>query len=627
MFIAVNLFVIVHSDPSLKPTSRLRPMSSQLGDCHGCSISASPLVLEGEGSWVTVKVSGVSYGEHTDWVGAFAPEDIDAMGRMLKYPVRWQLASMSCAPRPLQRQQGGAATCVGEACCSPNNYTKTGEATLGFQLVNLRMNYTFALVQGTSQFPAVVATAEHAVAFARPAEPTQVHVSLSSQPGYVRVSWTTAHVEGSQWARWGSAPGSFTGKARGSGITYSADMLCDTGGPARRLGWRDPGVLWTATIGPLAPGVKVWYSVGSDSVGWTHQRADGSGNFTVSGPQAPGATSVRLIAFGDMGKAPSAWDGSLEHSWDNDGKGEVGSWNTTLRLQLEAATADAILHIGDIAYSVGYAAEWDEFMTQIEPVAARLPWMVQDGNHERNCPCLPPTRAEESAGLLWLNGSDSGGECGVPYDHRFAMPTDPATGRMEAWYMVQIGPVAAVLMSTERDFSAGSDQLLALDRLLGSVNRTTHPWLLFGGHRPMYVDVTGHVPSAGPLQRLVEPLLLRHRVDVAIWGHHHSYQRSCPMAYGRCVQHASDHQRTRGSQGQPPLRPGQQWGVTHLVVGTAGYEFSEVASPAEQQGWVAFVNNTRYGFGAIDANLSALRFAFVRSDGAGILDEVTLRRA
>ena len=27
MFIAVNLFVIVHSDPSLKPTSRLRPMS------------------------------------------------------------------------------------------------------------------------------------------------------------------------------------------------------------------------------------------------------------------------------------------------------------------------------------------------------------------------------------------------------------------------------------------------------------------------------------------------------------------------------------------------------------------------------------------------------------------------
>ena len=107
-------------------------------------------------------------------------------------------------------------------------------------------------------------------------------------------------------------------------------------------------------------------------------------------------------------------------------------------------------------------------MAQVEPVAARVPWMVQDGNHERNCPCLPPTLAEVNAGITWVNGSDSGGECGVPYDHRFAMPADPATGRTEPWYLVRVGPVAAVLMSTERDFSRGSAQLGALDRLLGS---------------------------------------------------------------------------------------------------------------------------------------------------------------
>jgi hypothetical protein len=62
-----------------------------------------------------------------------------------------------------------------------------------------------------------------------------------------------------------------------------------------------------------------------------------------------------------------------------------------------------------IAYAVGYGAEWDEFMAQVEPVAAQVPWMVQDGNHERNCPCYEPSAAEMDAGITWLNGSDSGG--------------------------------------------------------------------------------------------------------------------------------------------------------------------------------------------------------------------------
>ena len=39
----------------------------------------------------------------------------------------------------------------------------------------------------------------------------------------------------------------------------------------------------------------------------------------------------------------------------------------------------------------------------------------------------------------------------------------------------------------------------------------------------MYVDSKYPSPSEAPLQALVEPLLLAHKVDVALWGHHHSY--------------------------------------------------------------------------------------------------------
>ena len=62
------------------------------------------------------------------------------------------------------------------------------------------------------------------------------------------------------------------------------------------------------------------------------------------------------------------------------------------------------------------------------------------------------------------------------------------------------------------------------------------------------------------------------------------------------------------------------------LVGAAGYEFSEVAPATQKKSWVAFVNNTRYGFGAIDADMESLCFSFVRSDGEGVMDEFTLRK-
>ena len=43
---------------------------------------------------------------------------------------------------------------------------------------------------------------------------------------------------------------------------------------------------------------------------------------------------------------------------------------------------DLVVHIGDISYARGIAPVWDLFMTQIEPVAAKIPYMVSIGNHE-----------------------------------------------------------------------------------------------------------------------------------------------------------------------------------------------------------------------------------------------------
>jgi hypothetical protein len=60
------------------------------------------------------------------------------------------------------------------------------------------------------------------------------------------------------------------------------------------------------------------------------------------------------------------------------------------------AKPTAVLHIGDLSYAVGYAGEWEEWLSQIEPYAARAPVMLQLGNHERN----------------WVDGRREGGGSG-----------------------------------------------------------------------------------------------------------------------------------------------------------------------------------------------------------------------
>jgi hypothetical protein len=57
--------------------------------------------------------------------------------------------------------------------------------------------------------------------------------------------------------------------------------------------------------------------------------------------------------------------------------------------------------------------QWNEFMDAILPISTALPYMTCIGNHEMDFP----------NGSSYYNGTDSGGECGVPYLNRFLMPS------------------------------------------------------------------------------------------------------------------------------------------------------------------------------------------------------------
>ncbi|CAK9178859.1 unnamed protein product, partial [Ilex paraguariensis] len=225
--------------------------------------------------------------------------------------------------------------------------------------------------------------------------------------------------------------------------------------PAKDFGWHDPGYIHSAVMTGLQPSTTVSYKYGSDSAGWSNQ-------IKFKTPPAGGSDEVKFLAFGDMGKAPR--DASAEHYI------QPGSLSVIKAMADEVASGsiDSIFHIGDISYATGFLVEWDFFLQLISPVASKLSYMTAIGNHERDY--------MESGSVY--ETPDSGGECGVPYETYFPMPT-PAKDK--PWYSIEQGSVHFTVISTEHDWSKNSEQYEWMNKDMAAVDRSKTPWLIFTG--------------------------------------------------------------------------------------------------------------------------------------------------
>ncbi|MFS8032998.1 putative phosphodiesterase I [Helianthus anomalus] len=64
-------------------------------------------------------------------------------------------------------------------------------------------------------------------------------------------------------------------------------------------------------------------------------------------------------------------DGSNEYN-----QFQRGSLNTTRQLIEDLKNIELVFHIGDLSYANGYLSQWDQFTSQIEPVASYAPYMI-----------------------------------------------------------------------------------------------------------------------------------------------------------------------------------------------------------------------------------------------------------
>jgi acid phosphatase type 7 len=376
--------------------------------------------------------------------------------------------------------------------------------------------------------------------------PEQGHLALTDAG--VSLTWVDKNASGAATApavsalygvRYGLSPDNLDKASGASVTTYARTELC--GAPANTTAnWVDPGHIFYAEMDltEYAHGTRVFYSFGADAANATRSATL---SFT-HGTHSPEKTS--FIAYGDMG---------LRGSYHN----------STEEILAHLDDVDFVLHIGDIAYAEGQAWRWDDWFREIAPVATRVPYHVCLGNHEFDYP------GQSYKPKLFTYATDSGGECGIPYDRRFNMPGpvfqtkgDSLSGSRNIYHSRDVGMVHFVMISSEHDMTAGSEQLLWLEKDLAGVNRTATPWVVFAQHRPLYGNtVARFLPENAIMRKALEPLLIRHKVDLALMGHIHQYQRTCRMVKHKCDDSGPVYMvvGTAGATHQVPFLPKASW--------------------------------------------------------------------
>ncbi|KAI3502522.1 hypothetical protein L1887_30636 [Cichorium endivia] len=546
-------------------------------------VKASPLVLGLKGQtfeWLTVTLHN-PIPSIDDWIGVFSPANFSASTCL---PESSMVAPPLLCTAPIKFQF---------ANYSSPNYKDTGKASLKFRLINQRSDFAFALFSGGLSKPKLVAVS-NSVVFAFPKAPIYPRLAQGKMWNEMTVTWTSGYGinEAEPFVEWGRI-GEETRRSPAGTLTIDRNSLC--GAPARTVGWRDPGFIHTGFLQELWPNSVYTYKLG-------HKLLNGtfiwSKVYQFKSSPYPGQNSLqRVIIFGDMGKDEA--DGSNDYN-----NFQHGSLNTTKQLTKDLKDYDIVFHNGDICYANGYLSQWDQFTAQVEPIASTVPYMITSGNHERDWP---------NSGSFYEN-NDSGGECGVLAETMFYVP---AENRAKFWYSTDFGMFRFCIADTEHDWREGTEQYKFIENCLASVDRQKQPWLIFIAHRVLGYSSTYFYANDGafgePMGReSLQKLWQKYKVDIAIYGHAHNYERTCPIYENICT--SNEKYAYKGSLN----------GTIHVVAGNGGASLADFGTVNTT--W-SLVKDVDYGFLKLTAfDHSNLLFEYKKSSNGQVYDSFTISR-
>ncbi|XP_015910292.2 acid phosphatase type 7 [Parasteatoda tepidariorum] len=395
-------------------------------------------------------------------------------------------------------------------------------------------------------------------------QPEQIHLSYGKSPNEMIVTWVTFDPTNTSAVEYGQFPNGMN-KIKFGSVSKFVD-----GGSSKRVLW-----IHRVLLDDLVPGSEYVYHCGSTN-GW-------SSMYWFTAIKDGTNWSPRLVVYGDLGNINAQ---SLPR----------------LQEEVQRGFYDALLHVGDMAYNMDTdnARVGDEFMRQIESIAAYLPYQVCVGNHEQA-----------------YNFSN--------YVNRFSMMNQDGEINNH-FYSFDIGPAHIIAFSTEFYFytNYGKGQIARqyewLENELKKANlpenRNNHPWVITMGHRPMYCSSTDGddcTKRESVIRRALEDLFYKYGVDLEIWAHEHNYERLWPVYNFKVY---------NGSYDAPYTNPKAP---VHIITGSAGCQENLdpfVHDPAE---WSA-ARYSDYGYTRLHIiNNTHLYMEQVSDDQNGaVLDQMLL---
>lgn len=411
-------------------------------------------------------------------------------------------------------------------------------------------------------------------------QPEQLHLSVTEVEGNVTILWTTSNTSQSSMVCY-YLQGSDIAETCRNGTVWTYH-------PISVVPWY--GSLHGAHMIGLVPRQTYCYRVGDPTLGvWSNQTC-------FEAPQLEKDTLT--VAFGgDMGSV-QLFGYLVADQMRSD---EISN----------SIKYDAFWLLGDIAYSTldpGPRSPngeffWDLYMRQEQSLVDHVPFLVTYGNHD-------------------FNAGDSGA-----FINRFRNPQG-GRGFDNFYWSYTHGPVKFVSMCTEValvpdicDYAPGSKQYMWLEDQFASINRTETPWLILGGHRPMYSS--DEATDSGPLQLYIEPLLRKYNVDLEISGHMHDTELITPVfnntPYLEGVSKTSATQWTFLNPQAP----------VHVTVGAMG-ALQDEKYPTNEPQWSLFhsgrVLDDAYGFARMTVNRTTLHIKFLQQKSDDLMWEVFIQK-
>ncbi|CAM9350932.1 unnamed protein product, partial [Ectocarpus fasciculatus] len=527
---------------------------------------------------VTVSFSSSSP-DRSDWIAAYSPADVDITTTV---PVKYAW------------------------CDEDPDYLTSHNGSLTFNMTNLRADIRFYYFTDYTWKPTLVANGTQVVAFNNINEQLRPRVQATGDHDVLNISWSS-NMSTVPVLKWGTESGMYTTVQSAATTRILRSEMCNA--PASTYGWRDLGEIHTASfIGAAAlANHMVYYLVGDEATDtWSKE-------YNLFLPPLPGTQPpnrpTTVILFDDLGRGST----DESYTWNEYGRPSVFT-TMAVAAEIDAGLVDAVYHGGDISYATGYMAVWDFFLDMLSPMAGSVVYLTTVGNHESDAP--------DSAS--YYEGNDSGGECGVAATKLLQMPRPATTDA--PWWSYDVGLIHFVGISTEHNYTIGSPQYLWLENDLATVNRSATPWIIFGGHRAMYINsnygeaITSDIVVMDTMIENMEHLLFKYRVNLGFYGHNHAVQRMSAV-YDSVVEQAAT--TVTDADGNEIAWHENPQATVHMVIGTGGAKFTEnFVEP-----YPAWCEKVFYQYGyarVIAVNESYLKWEWVDASDNIIYDQMVI---